>query len=155
VSVSSWPLCKALHNALNAIRSFAELCITAKNCRSANASGRLLNLDSSHSATAINRRPSAQSSYSKQSSCSTKRKIHDWNIALARFSMLTSAGSTASSFPIKPSSLNHFSLRLQPIVLIALCLIFRITSAAPEFSIQRLACLTGTGLAPVGIHYLA
>jgi hypothetical protein len=53
------------------------------------------------------------------------------------------------------SRLNHFSLRLRPIVLIALCLIFGITSADPGFSIQRLACLTGTGFSPAGIHDLA
>jgi hypothetical protein len=46
-------------------------------------------------------------------------------------------------------------LCLRPIVLIALCLIFGITPADPEFSIQRLACLTGTGFAPAGIYDLA
>jgi len=39
--------------------------------------------------------------------------------------------------------------------LIALCLIFGITSADPEFSIQRLACLTGAGFTPAGIYDLA
>jgi len=34
-------------------------------------------------------------------------------------------------------------------------LIFAITPADPELSTQRLACLTGTGFTPVGIHDLA
>jgi hypothetical protein len=42
--------------------------------------------------------------------------------------------------------------RLRPIVLIPLCLIFGVTSAAPEFSIQR--GLTYAGLSPAGIHDL-
>ena len=53
------------------------------------------------------------------------------------------------------SWLNHFSLRLRPNVLFPLCLIFGVTSADPEFTIQRLACLTGSGFAPAGIHDLA
>ena len=51
--------------------------------------------------------------------------------------------------------LNHFSLRLRPVVLIALCLTFGITPAGPGSSIQWLACLTGAGFTPAGICDLA
>ncbi len=53
------------------------------------------------------------------------------------------------------SRLNHFSFRLRPVVLIPLCLTFGIAPVGPEFSIRRLACLSGAGLPPAGIHDLA
>ena len=70
--------------------------------------------------------------------------------------MLTSAGSTASSFPMKTFEAQSLQLTLtaycfdRPVLII-----FGITSADPEFSFQRLACLTGAGLAPAGIYDLA
>ena len=51
--------------------------------------------------------------------------------------------------------LNHFSLRLRPVGLLASCLTFGITPAGPMLAIRWLACLAGVGLTPTGINDLA
>ena len=53
------------------------------------------------------------------------------------------------------SRLNHFSLRLRPIVLRPPCLTFGVTSACPMLATRWLTNLTGAGIPPAGTNDLA
>ena len=74
----------------------------------------------------------------------------------AQYEMVASSRGTLSPCSCRIfTRLNHFSLRLRPVGLLASCLTFGITPAGPMLAIRWLACLAGVGLTPTGINDLA